>query len=96
MQWRNIVNTNVRGSTLTVIRKENKSKTSLKYIIKRIAHVLWLNKIFIQLGLCFLSPRQCLGQKTHDLLAKSISNDKPWVILYLSESMRKYVMPLMN
>jgi hypothetical protein len=32
-----------------------------KYVIKRISHGLWFDMIFIQLVVCFLSPRQGSG-----------------------------------
>ena len=44
-----------------LMKSHGKIKMVLKYVIKRISHGLWLDMIFIQLVMCFLSPRQGLG-----------------------------------
>jgi hypothetical protein len=53
--------------------------------MKRIfPRILWFDIIFIQLLVCFLSPCQGLGIKTHKRWIKIILNCKPWEILYIS------------
>ena len=67
---------------LTVIANPT---TSLKYLIKRISHGLWLHVIFIQLVIWSIpSPR--LGDRKRTCWIKIKSNYKAWKILYVLTS----------